>query len=90
MTTINYIKENGQVNEFVATFGIIVKKGKKSFAVGFESSKFFNGENVEFMAQNIKILSSGIKSTPTLISEIKRSISKLNVNYIKLYEGTNL
>ena len=90
MTTINYIKENSQVNEFVYNFGIIVKRNNKSFAVGFQSSKIFYGDNVEFMPTNIRILNSGVKQTDTITREIRTAISRLSVNYISLYKGTDL
>lgn len=90
MTTINYIKENSQVNEFVYNFGIIVKCNSKSFAVGFQSSKIFYGDNVEFMPTNIRILNSGVKQTDKITREISMAISRLSVNYISLYKGTNL
>lgn len=90
MTTIKYIKENLQISEFVFIFGILVTRNRKTFAVSFQSKKYFTHSNVQFIPTNIKVLNSGIKQTETMTREINLAIRRISVNYISLYEGTSL
>lgn len=81
MATIIFLKENSKINEAVSNYGAIIKIGRKTYAISFQSSKYYEGDEVSFSPENMRFLEANVRPTPNMIFEARMAIIKYRIDY---------
>lgn len=84
LATITYIIEKRKINDIVSVYGAIVKIGKKSYAISFESSRYYNGDLVSFSPERVRFLEANVKPSANMMYKTKLAIIDFKVDYRSL------
>lgn len=79
--TITYLNQNSQSEYGMCNFGAIIKIGKKSYAISFQSSKYYNGDEVSFSPKNLKFLELNVRPTDNMIFKTTMAIIRYKIDY---------
>lgn len=81
MAAITFLKENRKIDDALSIYGAVVKIRNKSYAISFESLRYYEGDNIAFSPKNLVFLESKVRPTSNMILEASQAICNFRVDY---------